>query len=1315
MKLFQKKKESEFLSIKEINKKVKDLLPLKEDEAENEYNLAIILKSLIYILYNFSRQLNLGNDPKQELIIPSIEKYLEKFKSKPYYDIKISPIINFLKSHYLLSKQEKAFLTTIKDIKLGISKVRKLNDNQIDRINYILVKNFEKLINFDEIVEIFSNLFYMISEIKGKENNYLFDYYIVILLLIIHLLDFEKNNDNKNNIINVITTLFIIISGEENNDITELAFLLFCELYTKVDNNPFTFSDQSKWLLLILKLLKEEICLFNLDPENNNNVYNFIKPFHHKFFIGEIKRNKIRKSFFQDTFTTIDIFQIIKLPENSQEAKMYLNDKIYEKFPKELHLPKGPLNNVAKYLYDFNKDFTKKLNEKKKNIILGALQISSIILKTKYQESDFDFKYFAIKLSNEIIKRIIPLYKKNKHFMRICLYCMGSMMSICPHHLIKYIPYIFHVLAEVGQKDRYFINLNYALDYFLKKCNEIFMLAYNNNNFIIFNEINKINKSEIFFQDIYSLMVIIFHIPNLKIVKKSEKNTEVNFSSLLNNTFNFLSFLVNEYLSINNYLPFIVEANLVYLIVKYPTLYVRKYMTNIISKIYIEHVLISIYKNLFIDEFNNLKYKSLFFVIRLLLVEKMHNYLDFFTKFLQKNIIFEISSSSEILEYLVLHISFDNNKLYISNFQNEEDTYKINNGNNNLEVYSLTNQKFNISVLNYIIDLIFLSIKQSGNLDDIININKLVKMIFLNLIPIDEKNLEILLEFLMKYLNNINKLVEERGYQTKKNNFRKLVEILYYTNFYIIIKENNAEYFNTYLFKSISKDNKRIQTLNQQFLIRFYHFVIIGTFQLIPENFCSKEYDFQNIFPLLYLYIFIFCSLFERNNGQKEEIKSIITDITKFIIDSSKNNYNSNNNKQKYSINYQLAIFYIFSIIRNNESKYFLSFISFYLVQFLNIEEFKLDNNNSDINALNYILFNIFIQIMNTQEINSKNKIHKSNISSRLQNKSPFLHHIYSTIKNIFGDINNQNENKNINHNLIIINECDEKINFINENLKLNNKTNFIEFSFDGKDNKVNNNDNNNNNNDNNHKGSWIIIENKNKNKEEIISDKDSKENNSYNNNYQSWLNYLMKTSAIIKSKKNNYEEDINKYNDLLKSSFSFYKTKIEKNIGLIKSEEINNKDIPLFISFLSNLGIIMIKENRFIIQKEYLYDKNIINLDKNESNDILIVLIKDNFQQIEDSILNEKFIIYVKPLILKSVFSLKITKNSNNKNKYNINKIRINTQLDNDINKMFSDFIILDFNNKVHVDYFYKIIDVLFNYSLLESFIGVSMNLTNK
>ena len=219
-----------------------------------------------------------------------------------------------------------------------------------------------------------------------------------------------------------------------------------------------------------------------------------------------------------------------------------------------------------------------------------------------------------------------------------------------------YIPLILDAFKNIEGK--VFLDLNYSLDYFFKKCNEVLQKAFNENKIDIINEIIKLNKSEIIFQDIYSLMINIFHLPKSKLIKKPDKNIEVNFSSLLSNSFNFFSFFVNEYFLENNILPSFVEADLIYLIMKYPTLYFRKYLAKVINKIYIEHVLINIYKNLLTDEFNNLKYKSLFFIVRLLLMNGMFNYLDFFAKFLKKNISFELNSPNEIIEYFVSHLSF---------------------------------------------------------------------------------------------------------------------------------------------------------------------------------------------------------------------------------------------------------------------------------------------------------------------------------------------------------------------------------------------------------------------------------------------------------------------------------------------------------------------------------------------------------------------------------------------------------------------------------------------------------------------------------
>ena len=199
-----------------------------------------------------------------------------------------------------------------------------------------------------------------------------------------------------------------------------------------------------------------------------------------------------------------------------------------------------------------------------------------------------------------------------------------------------------------------------------------------------------------------------------------------------------------------------------------------------------------------------------------------------------------------------------------------------------------------------------------------------------------------------------------------------------------------------------------------------------------------------------------------------------------------------------------------------------------------------------------------------------------------------------------------------------------------------------------------------------------------------------------------------MKSTTKIKSKKNKIEDEIKKVEDLLSSCFSFYQSKIEIMIGLIKSEEIDDKDISLFTTFLSNLGEIKIEENLFQYQKEYIFNKYIITLNKMNSKDVLIVFIKDNFIEYEDSILDGKFIIYIKPTRLSSVYSIKIIKNINNQRKIK-NNLKALEQIDNDINKIFSELFLIDFNNEIQVNYFYFIIDILFKYSLLGQFINIS------
>ena len=440
-----KKKENDFLSIKEINKKIKEQTPIKEKNEESEYNLVIILKSLLNVLYNYSRQINLANDAKQELNIKDIEAYFEQFKDKSYYNIKINPILEIIKSYYILSKQEKGFINAIKDIKNNIHNNKNITDNQIDMINYILINRFQKLIGFEDSFEIFFNLYNIFDKINKKEYKYLFEYYTVILLIIIYFIDLDKN-PNKNKICNeILKILYIILNNEKNPDILEFAFLLFCEYHIQVDNVSFQIYTPINWCLLILKLLKGKFFLFNFDINEDNKLYDFIKSFHYKYFLGEIKRNKSRSSISEYMILVgQNITQNIILPESFEDAQKYLNDKKYEKFPKELFLPRGPSNNVYKYLFDYNYNFSNnkekfktKLEEKKRKIVFGVLQICYYILKNnKYKEEEIDANYFSLKLSKEIVSLFSAFYK-DKSITRLSLLCLAKIFQICPVKIIQ--------------------------------------------------------------------------------------------------------------------------------------------------------------------------------------------------------------------------------------------------------------------------------------------------------------------------------------------------------------------------------------------------------------------------------------------------------------------------------------------------------------------------------------------------------------------------------------------------------------------------------------------------------------------------------------------------------------------------------------------------------------------------------------------------------------------------------------------------------------------------------------------------------------
>ena len=169
----------------------------------------------------------------------------------------------------------------------------------------------------------------------------------------------------------------------------------------------------------------------------------------------------------------------------------------------------------------------------------------------------------------------------------------------------------------------------------------------------------------------------------------------------------------------------------------------------------------------------------------------------------------------------------------------------------------------------------------------------------------------------------------------------------------------------------------------------------------------------------------------------------------------------------------------------------------------------------------------------------------------------------------------------------------------------------------------------------------------------------------------------------------------------LLNFSFSFTEKKPIHFISIIKSLELDNNDFKLFLNFISILGNIIINEKEIALKKENIFENIIYRFDKNILHGVVFVLIKQYFEEL-DAHFSCNFIFYIKPLSLEGVYFIKIQKNSDFKMKNN-NAFKLLTQIDQDVNKIFSDFIILDTNDEKQINYFYNIIEIIFNYSFLE------------
>ena len=1291
----------EFLSIKEINKKVKEPLFLKDKDKEKEieYNLYLIIKSLNNILSNFSCILFSNNDnSKQELNYLDIEEYLKNFHSKPYYQYKVYPLIEILKQVYLKSKKEKSFLNSVKEMNITVNEENKITETQIDCLNYILIIQYEKLLLLDqEIYDIFVYLKDIFSFFKD-EYKYLFDYYLLIQLHTYNLLTVHKSNENnKNNLekkkyISTTKILYDIIYKTNNTILLEFAFLLFCKYYLHFRDNSFVFLPINKWVFLILKLLKGEINLIN-DRDKDKEYYSLCKNFHLKYTLGELERNKKREKSPEESKISIKstknmpkstrsslIGGNLKLSDRYENASDFLEEKTYESYPKELHLLKGPSEIFIINLFKYNE--MEKENKKKKKefyenqkmeLIQGALIIADKILKFKYDRkdyNDYDEKYFCIKLLDEIMKSYLEI--DELHYIKRCLNCFGSILLKYPNCIIDLIPKIIIRLSEnaqIGKTE----NLVNQLNLFFENCNTVFQKAFDEKNIELINKINVIAKNNLMMKSIVILNPFIFKLKLLKLnANKSSHEKIINgIQSLITNYFIFCSTILNNNLILNNNMITIyIEVIIIYLVENCSMDLIRKYMIKVITKIYRENLLTRILHSLLIDEKGNLKLKTLFFILRYISSDKYNkNNLYFLIKFLESNNKIDKSSCSKIFEFLAKHIINKDTKFFFADFYNDNNNFASTLSNESLngeeeyvEFYDILNPKHNIKIFKYIFKIFFHCLNESKELDDISNIQKFLTLIMTNMVPLEENNIFQLFKFLVDYLEKIAQLINSQGHKIWQNYLKQYLEILNYTNFYINRKNNEIKAINENYF---------------QILIESYNKILLSLFKLIPNNLSSKDYEILNIIPIIYsslLCLNILNKNETKENISKNEAKENINKNISYELLNILNNYLTNNKlKTQITLNScNISLFYIFYYLKNISKKEYFDIIYTIIIRSLNMDEFKSDN--TFVNAGNYILIKLCIKILYEQ----KDYIIKEEeqILSLYDKKYQIIQKLHGIIKqSSIKDKNNnsldsEDSNKNDKGNSLNIQNFEEKVELINKYLNFSSKSNFID----------------------------IALDNKKMGDEKIAKYKEAKDK--MNTRYKNWLSFIDMLSNRKNKKPINYK-NINESMDILfNSSFSFTENKPIHFISIIKSLGLNNKDFELFSNFFAILGKIIVTEDEIIFRKENIFEKIIYKFDKYLYG-VVFVLMKDYFEEL-DAHLSSNFIVYIKPLSLNGIYLIKIHKNSDFKMKNSV-PFKLLTQIDQDFNKIFNNNIILDTNDKKQIDYFYNIIEMIFNYSFLE------------
>ena len=1309
-----KKDTYELLTIKEINKKVKEPIPIKDKEKEKEieYNLVLILKSLNNIIFNPSNLMTNVDTLKNELNFIDIEAYLNHFHSKPYYKYKIFPLLEFLKELYLKSKKQNGFLHIVKDMNRTINEENKITDRQIDCLNYMLIFQYDKLLLLDnEIYDIFIYLKDIFTYLTN-DYKYLFEYYLLIELHTFILLNKQKIIDNsklnlteKKKNVGITKILFDIIFKINNPFLIELAFMAFCQNYLHFRDNSFIFSPINKWIFLILKLLRDEIKIVFNDSKEKDYYY-LSKLLDSKYKLRENERNQKREKSPESgrksvlsakEMTNIQRISIpinLKINEISENDSEYLEDKTYEIYPNDFGLPRGISENFIINLYKFAQNEKENIKNKKENynsnqrmeIIQGALIIADKIIKSDYsgkEYADYDEKYFCKRLLDEIMKLYLKI--NDFHIIKRCLSCFGSILLKYPGCIITYIPKIMIRLSENALSGKT-ENLVNQLNYFFQNCSTIFQKAYEDNNIELIRIINKITKDNLMMRAIVLINPFIFKLnivkPNAS--KSFHEKINTNIQTLISNYFIFCSSLVYNNLILNNYMITIyIEVIIIYFVEKCTPDMIRKHMIKIITKVYREKLLNRILNFLLVDEKGNLKLKTLFYILRYISSDKYNkNNLPFLIKFLEKNNKINTSSSSKILQFLAKHITNEGTKFYFADFYKDKNltssstSNELNNDENeNVEIYDTLYPKTNEKIFKYIMKIFFHCISETKEFDDISHIQKILSMIFLNMANLEKNNIFILFEYLSDYLNNLAQKITVEGHKIWQNYFKQYLEIINYANSYINIKNN--------YFKDENIDKNYVEKL-----ICYYNKIISNLFKLIPNNLSSKDYEILNIIPIIYSHLLTLDNLNRINNKENKENKE-----SKEISNNNENNNNVSyeilnilknyltTNKLKsqttiYSCN--ISLFYIFYYIKNIPKKEYFKNIYNTIIKLLNIDEFKYEN--TFINAANYILVKLCVKIFYEE----KEYIQKGeDDTSSYDKKYQLIDKLLGLIKNHINDeksninINSINPDESIredNCNLIE-QSLERRIELINKYIKFSENSNYININIDQKNNLDEIKD--------------IKIE-KYKETKDIISCR-----------YQKWLIFI-EMLFNSKSKKNAPSNDINDNIDfLLNSSFSFSENKPIHFISIIKSLKLEKNDLEIFSNFLAILGNIIINGNEIVLKNENIFENNIFKFEKAMMHGVVFVLMKDYYEEF-DAHFSCNFIVYIKPLNFKGIYLIKFEKKSDFKMKNN-SAFKLLTQIDQDFNKMFSDLIIIDTNDQKQISYFYNLIEMIFNYSFLE------------